>query len=197
MQPAGGGSWRVDHVDEAVVDLALYVRDSLALSDDVLPVVPNLAPSVAVTVPAGVDRHAVVEEWPGWWADLLQWCRDQAPDKPPERDQNWPPSDLAPVLAGRPALRDALAVFKEPAARHRSAANRARPRPTSLLGEVVGELEQELGREANPFHLVITEVCVNEPMWAPLTPTRVLASTGFTDSEAAKPVLRKALLPLV
>ncbi|HEX6357253.1 hypothetical protein [Actinophytocola sp.] len=184
-------SWRVDRRDEGSIDLALYVRDALALSDDVQPVVPNLTPSVAVTVPAGVDRNTVVEEWPGWWADLLQWCRDQG-----EHDPSEPVDDIAPALDGRPALRVALEVFKEPAARHRTAANRARARPTSNVTRVVKELEQELGREAKPFHLVITEVSVNEPMWAPLTPTHVLASVGFTDTEAARPVLRKTLLPL-
>ena len=180
-------SWRVDLRDEGSIDLALYVRDALALSDDVLPVVPSLTPSVAVTVPAGVDRDAVVGEWPGWWADVLQWCRDQGQDDPPEP---------LPTLDDRPALRVALDVFKEQATRHRTVANRARERPTSLLNEVVRELEQELGREARPFHLVITEVSVSEPMWAPLTPTHVLASVGFTDSDAARPALRETLLPL-
>jgi hypothetical protein len=196
METAGEESWRVRIVDEEPVELALYLRDSLALSDDVVPFVPSLAPSVPVTVPAGVDRNAVAGEWPGWWTDVLQWCRDQEKRGPEERHRSWPVTDIAPALAERPALRDALAVFKEPAEHYRSATRRGRARPTLLLNEVVTELEQELGRKAKPFHLVIMEVSLSEPMWAPLTPTLVLASTGFTDSEAAKPVLREALLPL-
>jgi hypothetical protein len=169
----------VDRGGAAPVDLALYVRDVLALSVDVKPFVPGLEPPVAVIVPAGVDRAAVAEEWTGWWADILEWCRGEA----------------QPEMADRPALRTALAALTEPAERYRSAVQGRRP--TLIVNEVVSELEQELGRRAKPFRFRITEVSVCEPLWEPLTPTHVLASARFADSDDSRPALRETLRPLV
>ena len=66
----------------------------------------------------------------------------------------------------------------------------------SLTLDLPDELERELGRRVKPFRFLITEVPVREPVWEPLTETHVLASQGFVNSEAVRPALREALLPL-
>jgi hypothetical protein len=181
---ADSASWQVARANAAPVDFALYVRDALALSVDVQPFVPGLAPPVEVIVPAGVDRAVVAREWPGWWRDVLEWCRaDEDPDQPP-------------YPATAPALRTALEALREPELRYRTANRRPVVPPTMVENEVVDELERELGRKAQPFRFRITEVSVGEPMWAQLTPTHVLSSKRFVDSEAGRPALRDALRPL-
>jgi hypothetical protein len=197
MKVAGRESWEVSRGSDLPVDMALYVRDALALSVDTRPFVPSLDPSVPVSAPAGVDRAAVAREWPGWWADILEYCRtDVRTLDPRERLRSVPVVDTSPALAHRPALRAALAVLTEPAARYQSALARHRVPPGLMVNEIVSELERELGRRVKPFRFRITEVRVREPMWEPLTATHVLASQRFVESEAVRPALREALLPL-
>jgi hypothetical protein len=52
--------------------VALFVRDALALA---VPALPGLDPPVPVLSPDGADRAAVAAEWPGWRADILEFCR--------------------------------------------------------------------------------------------------------------------------
>jgi hypothetical protein len=197
MQFAGRESWQVSRGSSLPVDVALYLRDVLALSVDTQPFVPSLDPPVPVAVPAGVDRAAVTREWPGWWADILEWCRtDVGSLEPRERLRTVPVADTSPALAHRPALRAALAVLTEPAARYQSALARPPVPPDLAVNEVVDELERELGRRVKPFRFRITEVRVRESMWEPLTATHVLAAQRFVESPAVRPALREALLPL-
>jgi hypothetical protein len=198
MRFAGKQSWQVCHGSAQAMDMALYLRDTLALSVDTRPVVPSLDPAVPVSVPAGVDRAAVAREWPGWWADVLEWCGADAPlgDDPRAHLRSEPAADTSPALANRPALRGAVAALFEPAARYWSTlARRAMP-PSMRINEIVRDLERELGRPAKPFRLVITEVRVQDPMWEPLTATHVLASQRFVESEAGMAALRQVLAPL-
>jgi hypothetical protein len=197
MRLAGQASWRVSRGTALPVDVALYVRDALALSADTRPFVPSLDPAVPVFVPPGLDRAGAEREWPGWWEDILEWCRtDVRFEDPRERLRTVPVADTSPILLKRPALRAAVAALMEPASRYQAATGMPRVPPSTVVNEVVWDLERELGRRAKPFDLVITEVRVREPMWEPLTPEHVLASQRFVESEAVRPALREVLLPL-
>lgn len=200
MKFAGRESWLVFSGTSYAAETALYLRDALALPVDE-PALPPLDPPVPVQVPVppGVDRAAVVAEWPGWWADVLEWCRSRlAPEPAPEPDlQSLPFMDTSPALAARPALRAALAAVADPAHRYFAAKGPPQLPPSMMTNEVVSELEQELRRPAKPFRFVITEVPVQGEVWLPLTERHVLASTRFMASAAARPALRAAFAALV
>jgi hypothetical protein len=175
--------------------MALYLRDALELPVDTRPALPGLDPAVAVGVPAGVDPHAVAAEWPGWWAEILQWCAD--PPRGRAGFESLPVIETSPALAGRPAVQAALAALTETAARYHATLPRPPVPPRGRwINEVVTGLERELGRRAKPFRLAITEIRVRGAVWAPLTGEHVLASTSFLESDAARPALREALLPV-
>ncbi|CAM3335869.1 hypothetical protein KIPE111705_03295 [Kibdelosporangium persicum] len=188
MHPGGTQSWRVSYGGSLAVDVALYIRDTLALSVDTRPHIASLDPSVPVFVPENVDRTAVALEWPDWWADVLAWSRTEVPG--PQALSHAPMVETSPALANRPAMRAALAALTVPAARYHATLSHA---PAIPVDEVVRALEAELGRPVKPFHLVITQIRVSEPLWEPLTETHVLASHRFTGTTAA---LREVLLPL-
>jgi hypothetical protein len=197
MRLVGQESWQVSRGTSLPVDVALYLRDVLALSVDTRPFVPSLDPAVPVFVPDGVDRAAVTKEWPGWWDDILEWCRTEVRfDDAQERLRSVPVAATSPALASRPALRVAVAALLEPSARYQTAIGQPVLPPIMVVPEVVRDLEQELGRPPKPFKLVITEIRVREPMWEPLTATHVLASQRFVESDAVRPALRKVLLPI-
>ncbi|MCE7006656.1 hypothetical protein LWC34_28065 [Kibdelosporangium philippinense] len=188
----GTRSWRVSSGDSHHVDVALYVRDALALSVETRPHIPSLDPSVPIFIPDGIDRAAVTAEWPGWWETVLEWPRTEVSA---EQELTFGPSfDTSPALANRPALRAAIAALTEPGGMYRSAAARGLTRPSSMpIGEVVSELAKELGRPVRPFNLEITQISVAEPMWELLTESHVLASYRFTESSAVVPALREVI----
>jgi len=151
---------------------------------------------IAASAPGG-DRAAVAKEWPGWWDEILVWCRTDIPfDDPMERLRSVPVAGTSPALADRPALRVAVDALIERSSRYRTAIGLPNVPPSNVVGEVVRDLERELGRRSKPFQLVITEVRVREPLWEPLTATHILASERFVESDAVRPALREVLLPL-
>jgi hypothetical protein len=176
--------------------MALFVRDALAVPVDE-PALPGLDPPVPVRSLDGVDRAAVAAEWPGWWADILEYCRyplTAPPGTHPDLDSD-PAVETSPALAGRPALRAAIAALIEPVGRYQ--AGIGFELPSMMTNEVVHDLERELGRPARPFRFVFTEVRVQGEVWQPLADRHVLASTRFMASPAARQAVREALAPLV
>ncbi|MGM1058817.1 hypothetical protein [Saccharothrix sp. Mg75] len=175
-------SWQVSHGTSRAVTTALFVRDTLALSVDTVPELPGLDPSVPVVVPAGVDRAAAVDEWLGWWADVLDHVRAEA-SSPAPTDPG------SQSLRVRPALRAAVLALGEAAddyARHHATTRGALP-----IGEVVRGVENRLGRYVRPFRLVVTEVPVQGMVWERMTDAHVIASQRFLgDPARAAPALR-------
>jgi hypothetical protein len=108
VQVAGTQSWQIRWGDDNAVSLALYLRDALDLP--VASELPPVIPPIAVVVPDEVDRAAVAGEWPGWWADVLSFVA-HGPEDSRERFASCPARPDSPALAGRPAIRAALAVF--------------------------------------------------------------------------------------
>lgn len=197
MRFAGRESWLVWSGTEYAVDLALFVRDALALPVGELAL-PGLDPPVAVPPVAGVNRAAVAAEWPGWWADILESCRYRLTARPGTHPDlgSYPAVETSPALAGRPALRAAIAAVTEPVQRYHAGHGFEVPSST-LVAEVVRDLERELGREARPFRFVFTEVRLRGEVWRPVADRHVLVSTRFLASPAARQAVREAFAPLV
>lgn len=183
-------SWRFTWGDDLAVDVALYVRDALALSiDDDLPPVE---PAVPVSVPAGIDRAAVQREWPGWWADVLAYVAARGePDAHKRRS-------VTPVPADRSAMLHAVEVFTGAASEHlRDRRMNHLPRGADA-GPVVRELEASFGRKARPFTMTVTEVSVAGLVWRRLAQNHVLVSARFArDTHALDVALRGLLGELV
>jgi hypothetical protein len=187
MRFAGRESWQVGHGTNQAVNTALFLRDTLALSVDTVPELPGLDPSVPVFVPPGVDRAGVTEEWLGWWADVLDHARAEAPVEP----RSIPTNEESASLMTRPALRAAVRALRQPAASW-EAARAKHGHPGALpVGEVVRGVEVRLGRQVKPFRLVITDVPVHGLVWERMTPTHVIASQRFLEDPArCAPALR-------
>lgn len=176
MNHAGTSSWLIQQGTSYLVDVALYVRDALALSVTTEPDIPLLTPSVPVSVPAGVDRAAVAEQWPGWWADVLTAAEV---------------GHYAGPL--RPAVDDAVSAFEPEFARYYS---KVQTQPVDI-GDLVRATEAELGRPARPFRLVVTELTVAGSLCHRVTPEHILMSTEFVqDAPRRDAVLRKVIAGL-
>jgi len=191
---AGSSSWTVRWGSEHAVDLALYVRDALALSVRTDPELPRLEPSVPVSVPSGVKRDVVRQQWQDWWVEVLAHPRTEAAEKPRERWASYPGNADSPSLSRRPELRAAVQALSGPAAEHVAARVHDTTPRVSYVGQTVRELETELGRQARPFRLMVTQVGVAGPVWHRLATDHVLVSTRFRNDE---PACRAALRTLV
>ncbi len=165
MRMAGTQSWQVHQGTELAVDMALYIRDTLALSVTTEPDIPLLDPGVPVYVPDTVDRAAVTREWPDWWADVLATVAEDHTENRREWFETYPSRLESPALRHRPAIRVALRAFEQAAARHFAGLQQQHqgiPRsPDFNIGHLVRAREAELGRRAYPFRLVITELSVD------------------------------------
>jgi hypothetical protein len=190
-------SWTVWSGTDGAVELALFVRDAFALPVGE-PALPGLDPPVPVLAVDEVDRVAAAAEWPGWWADILEYRRyllTAPPGVHPDLD-SYPAVETSPALAGRPAVRAAIAALTEPVQRYQ--AGLGFEVPSSMLeGEVVRELERERGRPARPFRFVFTEVHVQGEIWHSVADRHVLVSTRFMASPAYRQAVREAFAPLV
>jgi hypothetical protein len=196
MRLGGRESWIVWSGTDGAVELALFVRDALALPLDE-PALPGLDPPVPVLSVDGVDRAAVAAEWPGWWADILEYRRyllTAPPGTHPDLD-SYPAVETSPALAGRPALRAAIAALTEPVRRYQTGSDFEMP--SMMVNEVVQDMERELGRRARPFRFVFTEVRLQGEVWQPVADRHVLASTRFMASPAARQAVREAFTGLV
>ncbi|MFI9386182.1 hypothetical protein [Kutzneria sp. NPDC052558] len=177
MQFSGTPSWQVSWGDGNFVRVALYLRDALALP--AAPEIPPLVPSVAVT--DVVDRTAVAAEWPGWWADVLDFASGNNIGDP---RRSLPVLPHSPALVARPALRAALDALGPQAAQHPRPRRTPGAAPSRRIGEFVTAREAELGRKARPFRLAVTELSVDGLLWHRAAVHHVLVSTRFASDEA-------------
>jgi hypothetical protein len=171
MQYRGTQSWQVSWGDGNFVRIALYLRDALELP--AAPEIPPLTP--AVTVTDAVDRAAVAAEWPGWWADVLDFASG-SPDDPRAQHLLLPVLPGSPALVARPAIRAALDVLGPQAAQH---PRPRRPGGSRAIGDIVRAREAELGRAARPFRLTVTELSVDGSLWHRVADRHVLVSSQF------------------
>ncbi len=208
-------SWRAGWSSETDVDVALYIRDALALSVSEGQVLPPVEPRVPVHVPQGIDRAAVQEQWAAWWTELLASLRsreDPDPRSPRTRYGR-------PTLEHGSAMRQAVDLFGPVAARHfanaRGPALRGAHEPSGgtpwapgfyrrqivageRLGQLVREAEVKQGRRAYPFRLNVIEISVAGSIWLRTADDQLLVSSRLAeDGPGLEAVLRDVIAQLV
>ncbi|HWD04573.1 MAG TPA: hypothetical protein VG674_19195 [Amycolatopsis sp.] len=194
-------SWRASWGSEQEIDIALYLRDVLALSVAEGQLLPPVEPAVPVRVPPAINRAAVQAQWADWWVDLLEFLRTRG-----ESATRVPRGRF-----GRPAPGDGSAIdlaiqhFSPAAALHYAAARR--PVGTGFhrrqivagdrLGQLVRETEVYLGRRARPFRLSVIEISVAGRIWLPTAAGQILVSSRFADDlPALEAAMRSVILQL-
>jgi hypothetical protein len=208
-------SWRAGWGSETEVDVALYIRDALALSVSEGQVLPPVEPQVPVHIPPAIDRAAVQEQWADWWVDLLAFLRNRE-DPDPRGPRN---RYGRPALAQDSAMRNAIDFFGPAAARHfanaRGPALRGAGEPSGgtpwapgfyrrqivageRLRQLVREAEVRQGRHAYPFRLNIIEISVAGSIWLRTAEDQLLVSSRLAeDGPGLEAVLRKVIDQLV
>ncbi|HET6710889.1 hypothetical protein [Amycolatopsis sp.] len=208
-------SWRAGWSSENEVDVALYIRDALALSVSEGQVLPPVEPQVPVHVPPGVDRAAVQAQWADWWVDLLAFLRNREDPDPRSARARYGRTALAPGSA----MRQAVDFFAPAAARHfanaRGPALRGAHEPSGgtpwapgfyrrqivageRLGQLVREAEVRQGRRAYPFRLNVIEISVAGSIWLRTAEDQLLVSSRLAeDGPGLEAVLREVIEELV
>jgi hypothetical protein len=194
-------SWRAGWSSETEIDVALYIRDALALSVSEGQVLPPVEPQVPVHVPPELDRAAVQAQWADWWTDLLAFLRNRE-----DPDPRSPRSRYGrPALAQGSAMRQAIEYFAPAAARHfanaRGPALRGGAEPAGgtpwapgfyrrqivageRLGQLVREAEVRQGRRAYPFRLNVIEISVAGSIWLRTAEDQLLVSSRLAEDGA-------------
>lgn len=208
-------SWRVGWSSETEIDVALYIRDALALSVAEGQVLPPVEPRVPVHIPAGVDRAAVQAQWADWWTDLLAFLRNREDPDPRSPRTRYG----RPALARDSEMRQAVELFTPIAARHFAAARgpafrgpgeaggdtpwatgfyRRQIVAGDRLGELVREAEVRQGRRAYPFRLNVIEISVAGSIWLRTAEDQLLVSSRFAeDGPGLEAMLREVIDALV
>lgn len=200
---------------ETEVDVALYIRDALALSVSEEQVLPPVEPQVPVHIPAGVNRAAVQTQWAGWWTDLLAFLRNREDPDPRSSRSRYG----RPALAQGSEMRQALEYFSPVASRHfanaRGPALRGSGEPATgtpwapgfyrrqivageRLGQLVREAEVRQGRRAYPFRLNVIEISVAGSLCLRTAEDQLLVSSRFAeDGPTLEAKLREVIDELV
>jgi hypothetical protein len=202
-------SWRASWGSEHQIDLALYLRDVLALSVDDDQVLPPVEPAVPVHIPPAINRAEVQAQWSGWWTDLLTALRgrgESGPRKPRTRLRR-------PVPGDGSAIDLAVQHFATAASRHFAAARGSGLRDGQngaqlsapgfyrrhilagdRLGQLVRETEVHLGRRAHPFRLSVIEISVAGRIWARTAEDQILVSSRFAEDPPALEAAMRAVI---
>jgi hypothetical protein len=208
-------SWRAGWSSETEIDVALYIRDALALSVSEGQVLPPVEPQVPVHIPPEVDRAAVQAQWADWWTDLLAFLRGRE-DPDPRSPRN---RYGRPALAQGSAMRQAIDYFTPASSRHfanaRGPALRGGGEPAGgtpwapgfyrrqivageRLGQLVREAEVRQGRRAYPFRLNVIEISVAGSTWLRTAEDQLLVSSRFAeDGPVLEAKLREVIDELV
>lgn len=193
---AGGRSWQATVDMPPALVAALYVRDASGLEVGVDTAVPALEPRVELD--GDLVRHATEQAtaaWAPWWGGLLERHPEfrgvppLVPDPIPEL-----PVDLRALIAiGLPG---ADAWFRARKSEDIDVIRReGRPRMPPV-SEVVRQVEDELGRVAAPFDLLISILPVTGLWGRRVARDHVLASRALSDYDAGfaallEPVVRE------
>ncbi len=193
MQYAGQPSWRIELDEPVVLVIGLFLRDLVGLRPDTQPALPRLDPAVEPV--RQVEGDLCSQQWALWWRGLLeQGAGALAGNAPPDF------TDLAHSPELRELLRSEFRTANDWASqRHREHAQLVLhgPRP-GVEGEVVREAERNLGRQAQPFRLRITELPVQGQHGWRLGADDVLVSRSLlTDRDAYRNWLAPVVADLV
>ncbi|MEO3861706.1 hypothetical protein ABGB08_43070 [Acrocarpospora sp. B8E8] len=200
-------SWRIsiDHWSEAH-DIALWFRAAERIQVDVEGVVPG--PLDVETLPDRrtdpSDAAELAEGWLDWWRSLVT-----APTMTLPLDRENPPVvwSFSPPgfsgLHGFPALRQAVAGRWEQARRWGNARKSAgmaagrHMREKVPTGQMVAEVENELGRKARPFSLEFVMLPVRDDEIRAVGSYRYLIPERVYDGPRWPGLLRSLLTPHV
>jgi hypothetical protein len=199
MRLTGSPSWRIseDRWPEAF-DVALWFRAAERI--DVPPggVVPG-APDVEPLPDPGTDPSDAAElgaGWLAWWHSLIE-SPPSGPADPPALPAFTPPD--FPGLAAWPALRRAVTRrWKQAHDWHNArmkAGLEAGLHRDARTGQVVAELERELGRKARPFSLDFVLLPVRDEQVRLAGTDRYLVPERVYDGPRWPEVLRGLLIP--
>lgn len=210
MQLDNPTSWRASWGSEHQIDLALYLRDVLALSVDDGQVLPPVEPAVPVRIPPAINRAEVQAQWSGWWTDLLTFLRGRG-----ESGTRAQRTRLRrPVPGDGSAIDLAVQHFAPAASRHFAAARGSGLRDGQnpgaqlsapgfyrrhilagdRLGQLVRETEVDLGRRANPFRLSVIEISVAGRIWTRTAQDQILVSSRFAEDAPALEAAMRAVV---
>jgi hypothetical protein len=203
MRLAGSSSWRIseDRWPEAF-DMALWFRAAERV--DVAPggVVPGAADVEPLPDP-GTDPSDAAElaaGWLAWWHALIGLPPLSPPSGPADLAalQAFSPPDF-PSLAAWPALRRAVTRRWRQAhdwhnARMKAGLEAGLHRDVRT-GQVVAELERELGRKARPFSLDLVLLPVRDEQVRPAGTDRYLVPERVYDGPQWPGLLRDLLIP--
>jgi hypothetical protein len=203
MRLAGSLSWRisVDRWPEAF-DVALWFRAAERIGVGSGGVVPGAAYVEPLPDPStgSSDAAELAAGWLAWWHALVE-----LPPLSPPFDRARPPALLAftppefPALAAWPALHRAVTSrWMQAQDWHNArmtAGLEAGLHGDARIGQVVAELERELGRKARPFSLDFVLLPVRDDQVRPIGPDRYLVPEGVCDGPRWPELLRGLLIP--
>ncbi|MFD2471350.1 hypothetical protein [Amycolatopsis silviterrae] len=186
-------SWRVYWGSDHDVDVALFLRDVLALSIADGQLLPPVEPAVPVHVPPALDRAAVQTQWEPWWNGLLT----NLGERRIRRKSPAPGDGSAIDLAAQhfaPAAAEHFAAARRPVS---SGFHRRQLLAGERLGRLVRETEVELGRRARPFRLSVLEIPVAGRVWLRTAEHQLLVSSQLAaDVPALDPAMRSLIREL-
>lgn len=186
-------SWRVYWGSDHDVDVALFLRDVLALSVADGQLLPPVEPAVPVHVPPALDRAAVQAQWEPWWNGLLTFLRERGSGR--TRRKSPAPGDGSAIdLAAQhfaPAAAEHFAAARRPVS---SGFHRRQILASERMGRLVRETEVELGRRARPFRLTVLEIPVAGRVWLRTAEHQLLVSSRLA---ADVPALDQAMRALI
>jgi hypothetical protein len=203
MRVAGSPSWRIseDRWPEAF-DVALWFRAAERIevaSEGVVPGEPDVEPRPDPSTDPS-DVAEVAAGWLAWWHSLIG-----LPPLTPPFDPAHPPALLAfsppdfLSLAGWPALRRAVTGRWRQAYDWHNARKKAGLEAglhhNRRTGQVVAELERELGRKARPFSLDFVLLPVRDEQVRLAGTDRYLVPERVYDGPRWPEVLRGLLIP--
>jgi hypothetical protein len=202
MRLAGSSSWRIseDRWPESF-DWALWIRAAERIGVGEGGAVPGMAdieplPDPSTGLP---DAAELAAGWLAWWQSLV----DLPPVSPPS-GQAHPPAVLAfgppdfPGLASWPALQRVVTRRWRQAHDWHTARMKAGLEAgihgDARIGQVVADLERELGRKARPFSLDLVLLPVRDEQVRPVGPDRYMVPERVYDGPRWPRLLRGLLI---
>ncbi len=158
MRFAGSSSWQVRIDTPHALLIGLFVRDAAGLRPRTDLDVPRLVPAVDVREgPAPSVGTQASEQWARWWRRQLlqQDSGDRGFFRPDARFGDG--SELGALT--REYFDDAVRWSSDRKRERADARNRAHRR--GIERDLVRTVEEELGRKAHPFELLVTELPVD------------------------------------
>ncbi|KAA2261728.1 hypothetical protein F0L68_15910 [Solihabitans fulvus] len=204
MHRAGSASWQIGiNRWSHAFDVALWFRAVERIEVPAGGIVPGPLDIGAVPEPSpdAGDPAELVPSWLGWWRALAEAPRRTPPFNPERRqgEAAFIPPDFT-GLAEWPRLRQLVAGRWEDAYQWHTARKRAARGPAGRgddrTGQVVADIERELGRKALPFSLDLVVLPVVDDEVRRLGGDRYLVPEAIADGPSWPSALRALVTPI-